>query len=44
MRLEYYSKELIKVIQDSEKELSTAKRYDDIELMHKEILADKTIR
>ena len=36
----YYSPELIKLIKDSEKELATAKRYDDVEIMHKEILAD----
>ena len=36
----YYTPEVIKSIKDSEKEISTAKKYDDIELMHKEILAD----
>ena len=36
----YYSPELIKSIKDSEKEIATAKKYKDIELMHKEILED----
>jgi len=36
----YYSAELIKNIKDSEKEIATAKKYDDVEDMHKEILAD----
>ena len=36
----YYTPELIKTIKDSEKEIATSKKYDDIELMHKEILAD----
>jgi addiction module RelB/DinJ family antitoxin len=36
----YYSPELIKTIQDSEKEIATAKKYDDVELMHKEIFDD----
>ena len=36
----YYSPELIKTIKDSEKEIAKAKRYDDVEEMHKEILAD----
>ena len=36
----YYTPELIKSIKNSEKEIATAKKYDDVELMHKEILAD----
>ena len=40
MKLDYYSKELIKIIKDSEEELATAKRYDNIEAMHQEILEE----
>ena len=36
----YYSPELIKAIKDGEKEIATAKKYDDVETMHKEILGD----
>ena len=36
----YYSPELIKTIKDSEKEIANAKKYDDVEEMHKEIFAD----
>ena len=34
----YYSPELVKSIKESEKEISMAKKYDDIKVMHKEIL------
>lgn len=36
----YYSPELIKSIKDSEKEIATAKKYNDVEAMHKEIFSD----